>query len=179
MTKTDIILKASLIIACEGYDRLTMSTLADALKIKKASIYYHFKSKEEIIEALYDYFEKDCLHLGFSIDLSKEPEEILSTALSHWMAIFEDRERGNFISLIEQRKEIDGRAAELSHRFFLMLQGQSEAIMENLAEKRRLKTNNPKLLSTLFALSIHSALINESADASTLLSDFCYTFLQP
>ena len=54
MTKIDILNASISIISLEGFEKLTLSTLADKLGVKKASIYYYFSSKDEIILSLYE-----------------------------------------------------------------------------------------------------------------------------
>ena len=65
MTKLDILNASISIISLEGFEKLTLSTLADKLGVKKASIYYYFSSKDEIILSLYENAKKyyRALHL--------------------------------------------------------------------------------------------------------------------
>ena len=53
MTKDDILSAGIKIIETEGFDRLTLSSLASELGVKKPSIYHYFASKDEIIRELY------------------------------------------------------------------------------------------------------------------------------
>ena len=152
--KEEIIIRAAGIIRDEGYDRLTLSSLAAKLNMQKASLYYYFDSKEDLMDSIYTYFEEDCLHLGFSVDFSLSAEEIFSTALSHWKSIFSDRKRSCFISLIEQRKEVDERAFDDANAFYLMM----------------------KTVSTMFSNTIYNALVNESLDAEVFIRDFLSAF---
>ena len=76
MTKQEIITAAAHIIQSEGYDMLTMSSLAQALDVRKASLYYHFDGKEKLIDAIYDHYERECLHDGL-LDGSDTLEEHL------------------------------------------------------------------------------------------------------
>ena len=41
------------IIAFEGIDKLTMSTLAEHIGVNKASLYHWFKAKEDILEHIF------------------------------------------------------------------------------------------------------------------------------
>lgn len=174
--KEEIVLKAAQIIRDEGYDRLTLSSLAAKMNMQKASLYYYFDSKEDLMDSIYTYFEEDCLHLGFSVDFSLSPEEIFSTALSHWKSIFSDRKRSCFISLIEQRKEIDERAFDDANAFYLMIQSQSEAVISVLGERHLLDVPSVKTVSTMFSNTIYNALVNESLDAEVFIRDFLSAF---
>lgn len=47
------------IFAEQGYEKASMSNIANEVGISKAALYHHFKSKEEIFETLYDYILKE------------------------------------------------------------------------------------------------------------------------
>lgn len=53
-TKQIIFDTATALFAEEGYDKITMRRIAAAVGIKPASIYNHFSSKEEILNAIFD-----------------------------------------------------------------------------------------------------------------------------
>jgi AcrR family transcriptional regulator len=55
-TKTKIIDTALLMFAKDGYDKVTMRDIAGAVGILSGSIYGHYKSKESILRACYDYY---------------------------------------------------------------------------------------------------------------------------
>lgn len=178
MTRKEILTEAGRIIRDEGYDRLTMSALAQALGVRKASIYYHFQSKEEIIQELYEHFENGLLHLSFSVDFSKSTDDVMSTALSHWKTIFSDKENSVFISLIEQRKETDERAWADAGSLYLMIESQIEAILENLSVSSRLKIMNVPLMSKMFASTVYLMLVNEDESIDQFVSSFIENFLK-
>lgn len=59
-TKDKIIEAMYYLVAEKGYDKTSIGQIADAIGIKKASIYYYFKSKEEIFfEMVKIIYEKD------------------------------------------------------------------------------------------------------------------------
>lgn len=170
MTKDDIIKAAARIISQEGYDKLTLSTLAEALGVRKASIYHHFDGKDAIIDALYKHFEEDALHLGFSVDLSKSPSEVLHRALSHWKGLFTAPTRQDMISLLEQRKEVDERAWDMRLTLRLMIQGQLEAVLDNMASRGRLQRGlDMTLLSKMASSTLYEALVDGEPDADSFL----------
>ena len=146
--KEEIIIRAAEIIRDEGYDRLTLSSLAARMNMQKASLYYYFDSKDDLMDSIYTYFEEDCLHLGFSVDFSLSPEEIFSTALSHWKSIFSD----------------------------LMIQSQSEAVISILGERHLLNVPSVKTVSTMFSNTIYNALVNECLDPEVFIRDFLSAF---
>ncbi|QXM05229.1 TetR/AcrR family transcriptional regulator [Crassaminicella indica] len=81
MTTKNKILMASLkFFLVRGYENTTLSMIADAVNIKKPSIYYHFKSKEDLLfNSIYfilDNLEKQITH---SITKSDNPKQQLES----------------------------------------------------------------------------------------------------
>ena len=56
MERKEEIIQATLMLASKnGIDNVSMSQIATQLGIKKPSLYNHFRSKDEIVKAMYDY----------------------------------------------------------------------------------------------------------------------------
>lgn len=55
-TKTKIFNTAIRMFAAKGYENVSMNMLASAIGIKTASIYYHYESKEDILDACYNFY---------------------------------------------------------------------------------------------------------------------------
>lgn len=178
MTREDILDEAGTIIRDEGYEMLTISNLAEKLNVKKASLYYHFESKDMLISALYDYFNEKLAHRGFRIDFSLDSEEILSKTYEHWREIFLSDELSCGLSLIEQRKEVDERAYEIYNSLHLMLRSQSDAVMENLVSRNKFKKQDSALLGELFASASFLRLTTEHSyeDDRAFISAFTNLF---
>ncbi len=178
MTRDDILETALEIIRDEGYDMLTVSTLAERLGVKKASLYYHFGSKEEMIDALYESFSKRLLHMGFRMDFSKSALEILTETFEHWMGIFNSPSLSGGLSLIYQRKEIDERAYDIYNSLKLMMRAQSDAVMENLVSRGQFRSIDTHLLAELFASSSLVRFESERSEDedSAFISSFSFLF---
>ena len=54
MTRDDILDAAAQVIRQKGFHGASMSDIADAVKLQKASLYHHVSSKQEILLALLD-----------------------------------------------------------------------------------------------------------------------------
>lgn len=54
MTRDEILSAAAGIISAKGFDATSMQDIATAVNLQKASLYYHFASKQEILLALLD-----------------------------------------------------------------------------------------------------------------------------
>ncbi|MEG0899693.1 MAG: TetR/AcrR family transcriptional regulator [Oscillospiraceae bacterium] len=82
-TKAKIIETMYHLIAEKGYDKSSIGQIAEAIGIKKASIYYYFKSKEDIflemVKGLYeeDYYDRSEL-FDKNIDVNSYEKELIS-----------------------------------------------------------------------------------------------------
>ena len=56
--KEEIVLITLELAAQKGLANVSMSMIADKIGIKKPSLYKHFASKEEIVEAMYEYLRR-------------------------------------------------------------------------------------------------------------------------
>lgn len=85
-----IVLSASKIFSRYGFRKTTMEEIANALNKGKSSIYYYFKSKEEIFEAVVDH-EAQVLRNELSkvIKSGGDPENILRRYVKIRMSLFE------------------------------------------------------------------------------------------
>ncbi len=164
MTKDDILNSAIKIIEEEGFDRLTLSSLADALGVRKPSIYHHFASKDEIISELYGKARKLLRKHTFRVDFTKDAEEVLRAVYLHWEAIWNDEDIRPYLSFLSQRESVDDEAYEILSSLRLMIEAQSDAVIENLAERKKLVAEDKKFLSFLFSSAAMAELKNEERD---------------
>ena len=63
----DIVDAAIHIIACNGLCELTTKNIANEIKLSEAALYRHFTSKEEMLNAILDYFENISKHIILDI----------------------------------------------------------------------------------------------------------------
>jgi len=74
--KFKIILEAAQIFRDHGYDGTSMNLIADRLHITKPGLYYHFKSKQDLLFAILDHamdkLEKDVLAATVSANTNEE-----------------------------------------------------------------------------------------------------------
>jgi len=116
-----IVLSASKIFSRYGFKKTTMEEIAIALNKGKSSIYYYFKSKEEIFEAVIDH-EAQVLRNELSkvIKSSDDPELILRRYVKSRMRQFE--KLSNYYNAIFNR--------DLDHFDFIEKQREKYDLME-------------------------------------------------
>jgi AcrR family transcriptional regulator len=87
-TKERIIEAATEIFAQRGFDAVSMSEISEAVGIKKPSLYYHFASKDKILENILEYPIERMKQVG-SQEVGTE-EMINSMSLEEFMAMGAD-----------------------------------------------------------------------------------------
>jgi AcrR family transcriptional regulator len=87
-TKEKIIDAATDIFAQRGFDAVSMYEIAEAVGIKKPSLYYHFASKDKILEKILEYPIERTKHMGPQ-QVGTE-ELIISMSLEEFMAMGAD-----------------------------------------------------------------------------------------
>ena len=85
--KEDILIESARIISEDGIENYSMQKLADELGVRKASLYHHYKSKDEILRAMHDYFHAMLMKKGYRMMLSDNLDDNLSDLVSHWPRI--------------------------------------------------------------------------------------------
>lgn len=175
MTKDDILSAGIKIIETEGFDRLTLSSLASELGVKKPSIYHYFASKDEIISELYVRARELLRKHTFRVDFTLSAEEVLTAVYLHWEALWRDEEIGPYLSLLSQRESIDEEAYEILASLNLMTEAQSDAVIDNLVMRKKLVCEDKKFLSFLFSSAAMAALNKEERDL-TFIKSFVSVF---
>ena len=175
MTKDDILSAGIKIIESEGFDRLTLSSLASELGVKKPSIYHYFASKDEIISELYVRARELLRKHTFRVDFTLSAEEVLTAVYLHWEALWRDEEIGPYLSLLSQRESIDEEAYEILSSLNLMTEAQSDAVIDNLVMRKKLVCEDKKFLSFLFSSAAMAALKKEERDL-TFIKSFVSVF---
>ena len=175
MTKDDILSAGIKIIETEGFDRLTLSSLASELGVKKPSIYHYFASKDEIISELYVRARELLRKHTFRVDFTLSAEEVLTAVYLHWEALWRDEEIGPDLSLLSQRESIDEEAYEILSSLNLMTEAQSDAVIDNLVMRKKLVCEDKKFLSFLFSSAAMAALKKEERDL-TFIKSFVSVF---
>ena len=104
------ILLSTLELACEkGLGYVSMSQIAARCGLSKSSLYSHYKSKEEIIHKMYEYFRNKAFNQNRNVDVSNFNEnssfiDVLSTIISSYKSMNSEPDLAMFYKMI-MRKE--------------------------------------------------------------------------
>ncbi len=121
MDRKEEILQATLkLVATQGMGNLSLSQVADSVGIKKASLYNHFHSKEELITGLYEYLRESAVKRGqlMQVDFSqlvrgRKPAQVLQIAVQNYGKMVNDGEMKLFYRMIISERTFSKEAAEI------------------------------------------------------------------
>lgn len=189
--KEEIIIVTLKLASQIGLSNVSMEQIAKQVGIKKPSLYNHFKSKDEIIDAMYEYLrEKSKNSLSISnVDYSllvkdKSAEEILKQSVNNYTKFCTQSDMFLFYKLIYAERAFNQKAAKI------MLDETNKMILSTknlfyaLQVHEKLNIKDIDTAATSFALSIHAFLdykldsffANEQFDDSLInnyISWFC------
>ncbi len=121
MTREGILEAAARIFGEKGYHATSMSDIAEAVNLQKASLYYHFDSKQEILVALLDH-ALDLINNNLEIVLAQPltPDEKLRQAMVSYLETIAENQSLSAVLLLELRSldpELKARHAPRREKF--------------------------------------------------------------
>lgn len=158
-TREMLILLTLRLAATKGLDNTSLSDIAQSAGLRKASLYYHFPSREAMIEQIFSYCSDLASRQGIVISFSGSAEEVLSKAMEHWHKLYTTPPLSYFYRIVESQKLILPLAARTSRTFIQMMHGQSEILLETLAETGRLDIEELDLAVMMFSSTVQSFLV--------------------
>lgn len=163
MNRKEEILYATLELASEnGLKAISMSQIAEKVGIKAPSLYNHFKSKDEILKAMYGFLREKAQRNrtpGFS-DMSamasKGLEQILMESLLGYLEMISDRNMMLFFRVLYSERSIDPLAAEIVLEETNHMIGSTRSLFYALAVHGKMKMEGIDTAAMTFALTVHS-----------------------
>ena len=117
--KEEIILAALELASRNGLKSISMAQIAEKVGIKAPSLYNHFKSKDEIVKAMYSFLRERAQQnraSGFADPeefSSKSLERILTESLAAYLGMITDRNMMCFFRVLYSERSINPLAAEI------------------------------------------------------------------
>lgn len=156
MDRKEEIIQATLMLASKnGIDNVSMSQIATQLGIKKPSLYNHFRSKDEIVKAMYDYLRTQAKEKLKIMDLDygklvkdKSLEEVLKLTVHNYCKMSTQNDMLSFYKIIYSTRTTNVVAAQ---------------IMCEETEKMILATKN-----LFYALQVHQKIFVKDIDQAAI-----------
>lgn len=141
MTREGILEAAALIFSEKGFHATSMHDIAEAVHLQKASLYYHFNSKQEILIAILDH-ALDLINsrLESVLDQALSPDERLRQAMVSYMQTIAENKNLSAVLLLELRSlnpELKARHASRREKFEalwrdLIIEGKRDGIFNSI-----------------------------------------------
>ena len=174
MNRKEEIIQATLSLASEkGLSNISMSQIAESIGIKKPSLYNHFKSKDEIIEATYQYLRseaKSSLSIG-EIDYArliegKSLKEILMLTINNYNNMNMQENMLKFYKIIYAERTFNPLAAKILIEETNRMVNATKNLFYALQVHKKLNIENIDVVATSFAMTVH-AFMDYNLDLNT------------
>ena len=174
MNRKEEIIQATLSLASEkGLSNISMSQIAEYIGIKKPSLYNHFKSKDEIIEATYQYLRNEA-RSSLSIDEidyaklieGKSLKEILMLTINNYSNMTTQENMLKFYKIIYAERTFNPLAAKILIEETNRMVNATKNLFYALQVHKKLNVESIDVVATSFAMTIH-AFMDYNLDLNT------------
>ena len=157
-TKERIILATLDLAAEHGLKSLSMSQIAEAVGIKKPSLYNHFDSKETLISEMYQYLrEQSKTNQSLPApDISADVSEILSRYVTSYRRMVSDEAMLKFYKVVYAERTTNPAAAQILIEETNKMVAATKMLLQYLAEQGKLAITDLDSAAISFSMTIHS-----------------------
>ena len=163
MPRKEEILLATLDLASErGLKALTLSQIADRVGIRKPSLYNHFGSKDQIMQAAYEFLREQARERA-ELQASKvEPsadeslEQVFVRSFEQYGSFVLDNDMLRFFKVLYAERSTSPVAAQIMVDETNLMVQQVKVLFYDLAAHGRLKVDNVDMAALTFACTVHT-----------------------
>lgn len=157
-TKERIILATLDLAAEHGLKSLSMSQIAEAVGIRKPSLYNHFDSKESLIREMYQYLREQSKanQTPPALDMSLSAYEILCQYVASYKQMVSNEAMLNFYKVIYAERTTNPDAAQILIEETNKMVAATKMLLQYLAEQDKLEITDQDSAAISFAMTIHS-----------------------
>ena len=179
MNRKEEIVMVTLELAAEkGLANVSMSMIADKIGIRKPSLYKHFASKEEIVEAMYEYLRRQAKGKANikPIDYStffegKTVYEILQSVVRGYIQMNQQEHMLNFYKVIYSERSLNPMAAKIVAEETDKMIIATKQLFYAMEVHKLLHFTNPDMSAVSFAMTIHGLMDYELDQSNGKCSD--------
>ena len=160
--KEEIVLVTLELAAEKGLANVSMSMIADKIGIKKPSLYKHFASKEEIVEAMYEYLRRQAKEkaniepIDYSTFFEGKPVyEILQSVVQGYIQMNHQEKMLNFYKVIYSERSLNPIAAKIVAEETDKMIIATKQLFYAMEVHKLLHFTNPDMSAVSFAMTIH------------------------
>ena len=160
--KKEIIMATLELAANKGLGNVSMNMIADKVGIKKPSLYNHFASKEELVEAMYQFLREEAkknANVG-AIDYTvifadKSALEILRMMVGGYFNMNKQEHMMNFYKVIYSERSLNPMAAKIVAEETDKMIIATKQLFYAMEVHKLLHFTNPDMSAVSFAMTIH------------------------
>lgn len=160
--KEEIVLTTLELAAQKGLANVSMSMIADKIGIKKPSLYKHFKSKDEIVEATYQSLRQQAKEkanikpMDYSTFFAgKTAYEVLQSAVHGYIQMNHQEQMLNFYKVIYSERPLNPMAAKIVAEETEKMILATKQLFYAMEVHKVLHFNNADMSAVSFAMTIH------------------------
>jgi AcrR family transcriptional regulator len=161
--KEEIILVTLELAAANGLSNVSMAQIAEKMGIQKPSLYNHFRSKEDIIAAMYQYLrEKSKEQLSLAdIDYGefikdKSLEEALTQSVSNYSSMSTQGKMLSFYKVIYSERAVNPTAARIMAEETKRMISATKNLFYALQVHKKICIRDIDIAAASFALTVHA-----------------------
>ena len=160
--KKEIIMATLELAANKGLSNVSMNMIADKVGIKKPSLYNHFSSKEELVEAMYQYLREEAkrnANIGpidyTSLFKGKTALDVLRITVGGYFNMNKQEHLLNFYKVIYSERTLQPMAAQIMVEETEKMINATKQLFYAMQVHQLLYFDNPDMSALSFALSVH------------------------
>ena len=160
--KEEIVLTTLGLAAQKGLANVSMSMIADKIGIKKPSLYKHFKSKDEIVEAMYQFLRQQAKEkanikpMDYSTFFAgKTAYEVLQSAVHGYIQMNHQEQMLNFYKVRYSERPLNTMAAKIVAEETEKMILATKQLFYAMEVHKVLHFNNADMSAVSFAMTIH------------------------
>ncbi len=191
--KEEIVLATIKLAAEYGLFSVSMSMIAEKVGIKKPSLYKHFASKEEIVEAVYEQIRNQAKENSstVAIDYSalfqgKDALEILQKMVDGYIHMNRQEQMYDFYKVIYAERSIQPVAARIMAEETERMILATKQLFYAMEVHKKLHFRNADMSAVSFAMTIHGLMeyaldrraLNDKAEDRRLINDYLQWFCE-
>ncbi len=191
--KEEIVLTTLELAAQKGLANVSMSMIADKIGIKKPSLYKHFKSKDEIVEAMYQFLRQQAKEkanikpMDYSTFFAgKTAYDVLQSVVHGYLQMNQQEQMLNFYKVIYSERPLNPMAAKIVVEETETMILATKQLFYAMEVHNVLHFNNADMSAVSFAMTIHGLMDYEldqrygecEDEKSNLLEDYLKWFCE-
>ena len=191
--KEEIVLATIKLAAEYGLFNVSMSMIAEKVGIKKPSLYKHFASKEEIVEAVYEQIrnlakeKSSTVAIDYSVLFQgKDALEILQKMVDGYIHMNRQEQLYDFYKVIYAERSIQPVAARIMAEETERMILATKQLFYAMEVHKKLHFRNADMSAVSFAMTIHGLMeyaldrraLNDEAENKRLINDYLQWFCE-